>query len=142
VNKRFNEHLQKLQLISTLSGSAPIQQGIAHYLQNDSYDNHLRKLRKNLEQRQSTFIELIGKYFPKSIHYTQPEGGYFLWVELPESKCGKAIYQKLLEDNITVAFGKLFSVGTDYENYLRLNTSLPCNDELEEAVKTIGELLH
>ncbi|EJG0315157.1 PLP-dependent aminotransferase family protein [Vibrio parahaemolyticus] len=142
VNKRFNEHLQKLQLISTLSGSAPIQQGIAHYLQNDSYDNHLRKLRKNLEQRQSTFIELIDKYFPKSIHYTQPEGGYFLWVELPESKCGKSIYQKLLEDNITVAFGKLFSVGPDYENYLRLNTSLPCNDELEEAVKKIGELLH
>ncbi|EVU21385.1 hypothetical protein D046_0131, partial [Vibrio parahaemolyticus V-223/04] len=24
----------------------------------------------------------------------------------------------------------------------RLNTSLPCNDELEEAVKKIGELLH
>ncbi|WP_029842282.1 aminotransferase class I/II-fold pyridoxal phosphate-dependent enzyme, partial [Vibrio parahaemolyticus] len=141
-NKRFNEHLQKLQLISTLSGSAPIQQGIAHYLQNDSYDNHLRKLRKNLEQRQSVFIELIDKYFPKSIYYTKPEGGYFLWVELPESKCGKAIYQKLLEDNITVAFGKLFSAGTDYENCLRLNTSLPCNDELEETVKKIGELLH
>ncbi|MEF1214594.1 PLP-dependent aminotransferase family protein, partial [Vibrio alginolyticus] len=57
VNKRFNAQLQKLQLISTLSGSAPIQQGIAHYLQNDSYDSHLRKLRKNLEQRQLAFIE-------------------------------------------------------------------------------------
>ena len=39
VNKRFNETIQKLQLISTLSGSAPIQQGVAHYLQNDSYDH-------------------------------------------------------------------------------------------------------
>ncbi|EJS2608368.1 PLP-dependent aminotransferase family protein [Vibrio alginolyticus] len=142
VNKRFNEQLQKLQLISTLSGSAPIQQGIAHYLQNDSYDSHLRKLRKNLEQRQLAFIELVDKYFPQSIRYTQPEGGYFLWIELPKTKCGKAIYQKLLEANITVAFGQLFSVAPNYENYLRLNTSLPVNDELEQAVKTVGELLH
>ncbi|NMT56560.1 aminotransferase class I/II-fold pyridoxal phosphate-dependent enzyme, partial [Vibrio parahaemolyticus] len=105
-------------------------------------DSRLRKLRKNLEQRQLAFIELVDKYFPQSIRYTQPKGGYFLWIELPKTKCGKAIYQKLLEANITVAFGQLFSIAPNYENYLRLNTSLLVNDELEQAVKTVGELLH
>ncbi|MGP8307594.1 aminotransferase-like domain-containing protein [Vibrio sp. YIC-376] len=141
VNKRFNEKLQKLQLISTLSGSAPIQQGIAHYLQNDSYDNHLRKLRKIMQQRQSLFVDLLQRYFPQQVKYTVPKGGYFLWVKLPEGANSKTIYQALLQQQVTVAYGKLFSSDNKYENYLRLNTSMPVDAQLENAIKNIGGLL-
>ncbi|MCY9875869.1 PLP-dependent aminotransferase family protein [Vibrio natriegens] len=141
VNHRFNEPIQKLQLISTLSGSAPIQQGIAHYLQNDSYDNHLRKLRKIMQQRQSLFIELIQRYLPQNLTYNVPEGGYFVWVKLPNETDSKSIYQALLQQQITVAYGKLFSSDTKFKNYLRLNTSMPVDGSLENAIKKIGELL-
>ena len=141
VNHRFNEPIQKLQLISTLSGSAPIQQGIAHYLQNDSYDNHLRKLRKIMQQRQSLFIELIQRYLPQSLTYNVPEGGYFVWVKLPNETDSKAIYQALLQQKITVAYGRLFSIDATHENYLRLNTSMPIDASLKKAIKNIGELL-
>ncbi|WP_051117138.1 PLP-dependent aminotransferase family protein, partial [Vibrio campbellii] len=77
INKRFNEPIQKLQLMSTLSGSAPIQQGVAHYLQNDSYDNHLRKLRKTLQQRQQRFIALLEQHLPAQVDFYVPQGGYF-----------------------------------------------------------------
>ncbi|MBR9788647.1 MAG: PLP-dependent aminotransferase family protein [Vibrionaceae bacterium] len=141
MNKRFNEKIQKLQLISTLSGSAPIQQGVAHYLQNDSYDNHLRKLRKIMQQRQSLFVELLQRYFPQQVMVTVPEGGYFVWVRLPEGINSKAIYQALLEQQITVAYGKLFSIDVKHENYLRLNTSMPVDAQLKNAIKKIGDLL-
>ncbi|WP_104037839.1 aminotransferase-like domain-containing protein [Vibrio jasicida] len=142
VNKRFNEPIQKLQLMSTLSGSAPIQQGVAHYLQNDSYDNHLRKLRKELQLRQIRFVALIDKYLPKSVDYCLPQGGYFLWLKLPPSLNGKAVYQALITDNVTVAYGKLFSVDDQYQNYLRLNTSLPVDENLKQAICKLGDLLH
>ncbi len=141
VNNRFKEPIQKLQLISTLSGSAPIQHGIAHYLQNDSYDNHLRKLRKIMQQRQSLFIELIQRYFPNNVTYSVPEGGYFVWVKLPNGIDSKAIYQALLQQKITVAYGKLFSSDSKFQDHLRLNTSMPVNEALENAIKEIGELL-
>lgn len=141
VSKRFNEKIQKLQLISTLSGSAPIQQGIAHYLQNDSYDNHLRKLRRIMQQRQNLFVNLLKNYFPKHVQYTVPDGGYFVWVKLPNGINSKAVYQALLQKQITVAYGKLFSNDIKYENYLRLNTSMPIDTQLENAIKNIGELL-
>lgn len=142
VNKRFNEPIQKLQLMSTLSGSAPIQQGVAHYLQNDSYDNHLRKLRKALQLRQTRFVALIDKYLPKSVDYCLPQGGYFLWLKLPPSLNGKAVYQALISDNVTVAYGKLFSVDDQYQDYLRLNTSLPVDENLKQAICKLGDLLH
>ncbi len=141
LNKRFHQQIQKLQLTSTLSGSAPIQQGIAHYLQNDSYDNHLRKLRKTMQQRQSMFIDLVQRYFPQHATFTVPEGGYFLWVKLPNGIKNKAIYQTLLQHQITIAYGKLFSTDAKFDNYLRLNTSMTVNSQLEKAIMTIGKLL-
>ncbi|PFG56419.1 DNA-binding transcriptional MocR family regulator [Vibrio sp. ES.051] len=141
VNRRFNEAVQKLQLISTLSGSAPIQQGVAHYLQNDSYDNHLRKLRKTLQQRQQVFADMVKRYLPREVTFHLPDGGYFLWLQLPVGKSSKAIYQALLGEQVTVAYGQLFSMDGQYENCLRLNTSLPVDQKLESAIKKLGDLL-
>ncbi|WP_322852055.1 aminotransferase-like domain-containing protein, partial [Vibrio harveyi] len=142
ITKRFNERVQKLQLMSTLSGSAPIQQGVAHYLQNDSYDNHLRKLRKGLEQRQAMFVQTMKECLPKSIEYYLPPGGYFLWLKLPQGISSKAVHHTLLSQQVTVAHGALFSVDEQYQDYLRLNTSLPIDDNLCQALRKLGELLH
>ncbi|MDK9777921.1 MULTISPECIES: PLP-dependent aminotransferase family protein [unclassified Vibrio] len=142
VNKRFNEAIQKLQLMSTLSGSAPIQQGVAHYLQNDSYDNHLRKLRKTLQRRQQRFIELLEQYLPAQVNFYLPQGGYFLWLALPKGVSSKTLYQALLAEQVTIAHGKLFSLDAQFENYLRLNTSLAADENVEQAICKLGDLLH
>ncbi|EDP59840.1 PLP-dependent aminotransferase family protein [Vibrio sp. AND4] len=142
INKRFNEVIQKHQLISTLSGSAPIQQGIAHYLQNDSYDSHLRKLRKTLQQRQQRFVELLEQYLPAQVDFYLPRGGYFLWLALPEGTSSKMLYQALLAEQVTIAHGQLFSLDARFDHFLRLNTSFAIDENVEKAIQTLSELLH
>ncbi|MHA2727560.1 aminotransferase-like domain-containing protein [Vibrio campbellii] len=141
INKRFNEPIQKLQLMSTLSGSAPIQQGVAHYLQNDSYDNHLRKLRKTLQQRQQRFIALLEQHLPAQVDFYVPQGGYFLWLTLPKGTSSKALYHALLAKQVTIAHGKLFSLDAQFENCLRLNTSLATDEHVEQAIRKLSDLL-
>lgn len=141
VTKRHNQRIQKLQLLSTLSGSAPVQQGIAHYLQNDSYDNHLRKLRKTLMQRQKWMVNTLEMLLPKEVTFQVPNGGYFLWLKLPDGLSSREVYQRLTEQNITVAGGELFSTSGSHESYLRLNTSLAEKSQLVSAIKQIGELI-
>lgn len=141
INKRFNEPIQKLQLMSTLSGSAPIQQGVAHYLQNDSYDNHLRKLRKTLQQRQQRFIALLEQHLPAQVDFYVPQGGYFLWLTLPKGISSKALYHALLAEQVTIAHGKLFSLDAQFENCLRLNTSLAMDEHVEQAIRKLSDLL-
>ncbi|WP_404973110.1 PLP-dependent aminotransferase family protein [Vibrio campbellii] len=141
INKRFNEPIQKLQLMSTLSGSAPIQQGVAHYLQNDSYDNHLRKLRKTLQQRQQRFIALLEQHLPAQVDFYVPQGGYFLWLTLPKGTSSKALYHALLAEQVTIAHGKLFSLDAHFENCLRLNTSLAMDEHVEQAIRKLSDLL-
>ncbi|MFQ0975644.1 PLP-dependent aminotransferase family protein [Vibrio campbellii] len=141
INKRFNEPIQKLQLMSTLSGSAPIQQGVAHYLQNDSYDNHLRKLRKTLQQRQQRFIALLEQHLPAQVDFYVPQGGYFLWLKRPKGISSKALYHALLAKQVTIAHGKLFSLDAQFENCLRLNTSLAVDEHVEQAIRKLSDLL-
>lgn len=140
VNRTHNERLQKQQLISTLSGSAPIQQGIAHYLQYDSYDSHLRKLRKQLEKRQQECVSLIRQHCPIETKIHQPQGGYFVWLEFAPHVDSYRIYCELKQSGISIAYGNLFCVGSQFQNCMRINTSLHTSDDLVAAIERIGQL--
>ncbi|MCP6135409.1 PLP-dependent aminotransferase family protein, partial [Klebsiella pneumoniae] len=62
----------------------PAQAAIADYLQHGGYDRHLRKLRYALEGQQANMLAAITRYFPAQTRVSQPSGGYFLWLELPD----------------------------------------------------------
>lgn len=141
VNRALNEKLQKQQMISTLAGSGPIQQGVAHYLQYESYDNHLRKLRKQLAARQSAFIALIKRHFPAQTVVAQPQGGYFLWLELQMSVDTYQIYRHLCQSGISIGYGRLFSSKQQYQNCMRLNISFEQTKPLCEAIILLGQLI-
>ncbi len=134
INKRFNQPIQKQQLISTLSGSAPIQQGIAHYLTYESFDKHLRQLRKILEARQQFVVNYLEETLGGTLKISVPKGGYFIWIELPNELDAHSIYQTVAAKGVTVAFGQLFGSQQVFSNCLRLNTSFEPNDDSRWAL--------
>ncbi|WP_281628900.1 PLP-dependent aminotransferase family protein [Vibrio sp. St2] len=141
VNGQFNERLQKLQLVSTLSGSVPVQEGVAHFLQYESLDNHLRKLRKELSARQQAFVEVVKRHFPQGTKVSQPHGGYFIWLELSKNVDTYLLYQTLQKRGITIAYGRLFSSREQFQNCVRLNASYPMTSELEQTVIEIANAI-
>ncbi|MFW7525234.1 PLP-dependent aminotransferase family protein [Vibrio ostreicida] len=141
VNGPYHERLQKLQLVSTLSGSVPVQEGINHYLQYESLDNHLRKLRKVLAGRQQALVEVITACFPASTRIYQPQGGYFIWLELEQGVNTYLIYQRIQQRGLTLAYGNLFSSTEQFQHCLRLNASYPMTDTLAQSVAEIANAI-
>ncbi|MDK9738972.1 PLP-dependent aminotransferase family protein [Vibrio sp. D404a] len=142
VNARYHNQIQKQQLLSTLSSSAPVQLGVAHFLTHESYDNHLRKLRKHLQARKQGFIDAIREHFPTSIELEEPQGGYFIWVRFPESFDSHKLYKLAMEQGISIASGDLFSDSQQVSHAIRLNFSHEFTPERESALKTVGKLAH
>ena len=142
VNARFNDAIQKLQLLSTLSSSAPVQLGVAHFLTHESYDNHLRKLRKSLLERKARFIEIIKQYFPHSIKIEDPAGGYFIWIRFNSGFDSQQLHQLAIAQGISVASGDLFSEQGRADNAIRLNFSYELTQEREHALILLGKLAH
>ena len=73
---------------------------------------------------------------------SRPQGGFVLWVQLPDTVSGTQVYQRARAENINVAPGLMFSTANKYENCLRLNSANPWNERIEHAVGRLGSLAH
>ncbi|WP_116473969.1 aminotransferase-like domain-containing protein [Zobellella maritima] len=135
------EHIQRLQLMSTLSTSAPMQLALTDYLMTGSYDKHLRTVRRLLEQRKNAFYQAIRRYFPPGTAVNYSDGSYFLWITLPGGICTTRLYWHALEDGISIAPGRMFSAGEQYRHCFRLNASCPWDSRSESAIKRLAELI-
>lgn len=133
--------IQKLQMMSTLSASAPIQLALEKYLSARNYENHLRQLRRKLEQRKFAVWQMLCAEMPASVNINYSEGGYFLWIELPDHVDATVLYQQASKENISIAPGRMFSLNNEFDHCFRLNSSFECSLIQERAIKRLAELI-
>lgn len=138
---RYAEQIHRLKLMTTISPSIPAQAALADYLQQGGYDRHLRKLRETLEHQQQLMLNAIAKYFPKNTRVTRPNGGYFLWVELPEQVDSLQLFSMALAQGISIAPGPIFSATRRFRNCIRLNYGYPWDKEVDDAMAVLGRLI-
>ncbi|WP_205172936.1 PLP-dependent aminotransferase family protein, partial [Burkholderia sp. LMG 13014] len=137
---RYRDQVEKLKFLNTLATPAIEQLAIAEYLKYDGYDFHLRRMRKQYAQQASLMSAMVRRFFPEGTRLSQPQGGYVLWVELPPQVDAMKLYSLALAQRITVGPGHMFSAGTDYRHFIRLNYSYPWSRQIEDALKVLGRL--
>lgn len=137
---RFGERIERMKLMTTLSASIPTQAGLAHFLTHGSFDRHLRALRRGLQDQQTRMLQAVARHFPAGTRITRPDGGYFLWVELPAAVDALQLHRLALAQGISIAPGPLFSAKRDYRNFIRLNYGHPCSERIDAALATLGAL--
>ncbi|MGV3523841.1 MAG: PLP-dependent aminotransferase family protein [Candidatus Sericytochromatia bacterium] len=115
------------------------QRALADYLQRGSYERHLRRLRRQLNQQRSQMLDAVASAFPAETRISQPQGGVSLWLELPPGSDARALSQRALAAGIVVAPGSLFSAsGQDYAHCLRLSCAVPWGPEVASAIAQLG----
>ncbi|WP_265942701.1 PLP-dependent aminotransferase family protein [Dechloromonas sp. A34] len=131
-----------LQKTITSGGTNPITQNVlAEYLESSAYERHLRTLRRSYERQVESMRAAVGRHFPAATRISQPQGGYVLWVELPEEFDTTALYERAIAENLAYVPGELFSASGMYRNCLRLNCGNPHGPEIEDAVRRLGAVI-
>jgi len=138
---RYMQAVARHKLTTTLSASAPAQLALAEYLTKGGYDRHLRQLRHVLSVQQNAFMQAVIRYFPPGTRATRPNGGYFLWLELPGAVNALDIHRQALALGISIAPGPMFSAQRAFTNCIRLNYGHPWDSRIEAAVETLGKLV-
>lgn len=138
---RFAQELWRRKTMTSLSTSVPVQAAIARYLAGGGYERHLRRLRHTLQSQQAAYIAGLERHFPAGIHWTRPDGGYFLWVELPGKVDAIELHAAALEHGISVAPGPVFSARKEFRSAIRLNYGHPWSPRVETAFRTLGRLV-
>ncbi|MBA2965153.1 MULTISPECIES: PLP-dependent aminotransferase family protein [Ramlibacter] len=137
---RFAPVIAKRKLMTSLATSVPVQEGLADYLGRSGYDRHLRQLRHTLVTQRGNVARSIARHFPTGTRVTHPEGGYFVWVELPELADALELHRLALSQDISVAPGHLFSADRRFSHHLRINYGHPDNERVEGAIQTLGKI--
>lgn len=138
---RYAEALRRQKLSYSLATAAPIQEALAAYLRQGGFDKHLRGLRTRLARQEAALTELVVRHFPPETRLCRPEGGYFLWLELPPGADALALHQGALARQISVAPGPLFSAKREFGHYLRLNFGHPVGPCHGAALETLAGLM-
>ncbi|TDV16596.1 GntR family transcriptional regulator [Paraburkholderia caballeronis] len=138
---RFADRVRRLKLMTTLSASIPVQAGIADYLEHGGYDRHLKKIRAALQAQQRAMDDAIRRWLPAGTRWTLPDGGYFLWLEFPQPVDAMALHRLAIEQGISLAPGPIFSAAHAFQNCIRLNYGYPWSPRVDDAVRTLGQLL-
>lgn len=138
---RYTRDVVRLKLTTTLSASAPAQTALAEYLAKGGYEKHLRQLRHALSVQQSAMVQAVVRHFPRGTKATRPNGGYFLWIELPGDVNTLEVHRRALSLGISIAPGPMFSAHRGFTNCLRLNYGHPWDTRAEAALTTLGRLI-
>ncbi|WP_141432621.1 PLP-dependent aminotransferase family protein [Bacillus sp. 03113] len=114
----------------------------AKYIELYDMDAHIEKIKAVYKERSTVMFSCIEEFFPKNVSYSTPEGGLFIWIELPESVDSREIFTECLKNNVAFVPGIPFFPHGTKKNTLRLNYSNMSKDRIIEGMKRIGEVLH
>lgn len=137
---RFKEKVLQLKSLLNIASSSPTQLAVAEFLTNGGYDHHLRKIRRIYARQTAQLRDAVMRHFPAGTRVSRPEGGYILWVEMPEGYDAYRLYEAALQEGIGIAPGTIFTLGERYRNCLRLNAAF-WSERTEQAVETLGGLV-
>jgi DNA-binding transcriptional MocR family regulator len=134
---RYQRKVEGLKALFNVATASPTQLAVAEFLTNGGYDHHLRTIRRTYARQVRHMRDAVLRHFPAGSNVTQPEGGFILWVELPEQVDSYRLYEEALKRGISIAPGSLFALDDRFRNYIRLNAAF-WSEEIEAALETVG----
>ncbi|MFC7057084.1 hypothetical protein [Halovenus salina] len=75
---------------------------------------------------------------PAEVEWTEPAGGFFVWVTLPESVDAEAMLESAAEAGVTYLPGPMFYPGDGGENALRLSFTYVKKDEITAGIEALA----
>jgi len=101
-------------------------------------EEHKQLVAQAYHERRDAMLEALAEHFPADAHWTRPQGGMFLWVELPESIDATELLEKALEQQVAFVPGQGFHVDGGGHNTMRLNFSNSAPAQIREGIRRLG----
>jgi len=113
----------------------------AHLLQRWDIEAHIRRIRKTYRDRRDVMLSTMDRTFPAEVRYTRPQGGMFLWVELPAWASARELLARSLELKVAFIPGSSSFPNGGHENTFRLNFSAMPPQRIVEGIERLAGLL-
>jgi len=126
----------KIATETYISPSMVAQAIVAEFCRSGAIEGSIETVKTALRERRDVLCRALERELPEA-KFVPPDGGYFLWVELPEDADVDILFENAR------ANGVVFVKGTDFlieggQNSLRLAFSGVTPEEIDEGVKRLA----
>ena len=139
-NEKIIEQLIYTKQVTDVQTSAILQRQIYNYLEMYDFDTHLSTLRQKYKERSKIACDSIKKYFPENISFSEPEGGFFLWLTFPDHIDTKKILPEALQRGVAFVPGHSFYTDKSIYNNIRINYSSVTEQDLVKGLEILGSI--
>jgi DNA-binding transcriptional MocR family regulator len=118
-----------------------VAQSIVHeFCVSGAIDRSIETVKTALAERVDVLAEALTTHLPEA-RFTPPQGGYFMWVALPEGSDVDAIFAAANERGVAIVKGTDFLLEGGH-NTLRLAYSGVTVDQIDEGVRRLADAVH
>jgi 2-aminoadipate transaminase len=132
------EQLQQFAASTYITPGLVAQATLHEFVRRGLFEPNLQRVRDLLCERRDAMLEALEQHLGGRARWSRPEGGYFLWLELPEELDASEVLVRAQEAGVT------FVPGVDFggePNTLRLAFSYVTAGEITEGIARLAKLV-
>jgi len=122
-----------------------LSQRIAHeFLRRDLLDPHIRGIVAAYRRRRDAMLMALEEHFPRGVRWSRPEGGFFLWVTLPEGMNADRLLEEAMREKVMFVPGSCYFANFTNgggESSLRLNFSAYGEEKLTRGIERLARAI-
>ena len=119
-----------------------MQMIVAEWMEKYDVDAHIEKIQGIYRKKLELMCDMIDSELGSAVSYVRPEGGLFIWCELPQDINALDFVKRSAENMVALVPGTAFLTDTQGQsNAVRLNFSTPADDKIVDGMKILGKVL-
>jgi 2-aminoadipate transaminase len=122
--------------------TAQLTQMVVHEVVKDGFlDKHIPTIRELYGNQCKAMLDAMDQHFPKEATWTKPDGGMFIWVELPQHINAMELLDEAIKNKIAFVPGAPFYANEPATNTLRLSFVTVPPDRIRAGIEVLGKLI-
>lgn len=114
------------------------QSVVSRYCADGTLEETVPELRRAYEQRLDRMLAQLSEHMPSAVRWTEPDGGFFVWLELPEGIDAEAMLPDAAEAGVVYMPGSTFFPDEGGERFLRLSFSGASLPDIDRGIAALA----
>lgn len=115
---------------------------VTEFFRTFDWRGYLAESRAVYAERCAAMLQALAEYFPAEAQWTTPEGGFFVWVTLPEGIDTYPLLYQAIDAGVVFIPGAAFTPGSETSSKLRLAFSGVSPEQIVEGVRRLAPVVH
>lgn len=136
-----------IEKMSTFKQAADVHSSILsqiviyEYLTNYDCQAYVQKTQVVYGQKRTAMLTAMAKYFPAEVSYSVPEGGMFIWAQLPKDESAMDLFHEAVAQKVAFVPGDPFFVNDGGKNCFRLSYCNATEEDIDKGIKILGSVI-